>query len=192
MSIAQSPRLNYPDIGAGEIGPFIFEKQAAIVQDQIDAARAGGAKIRTGGMVENRGGGLYLKPTVLTEVTPDMAIMHNETFGPVLPVTVFDSIEEAVALANAGDFGLSAAVVAGTVEEAETVAVELRAGGVSINDGSLTSMVWEAEKSSFGLSGMGASRMGVSGLLRFFRYQALIRQQGNAASIAAFAEENLP
>ena len=51
-------------------------------------------------------------------------------------------------------------------------------------------MIWEAEKSSFGLSGLGASRMGTSGLMRFFRKRVLIRQSGDAAQITAFAEEN--
>ena len=64
------------------------------------------------------------------------------------------------------------------------------AASVSINDGSLTGMVWEAEKSSFGYSGLGASRMGASGLLRFFRSRVLMRQSGDAAQIASFAEEN--
>ncbi|MGP1281551.1 MAG: aldehyde dehydrogenase family protein [Parasphingopyxis sp.] len=190
VAAAEKIRLNYPDIDRGDIGPFIFGKQAAIVQAQIDDAVSHGATIRTGGATENLGGGLYLRPTVLTDVTPDMAIMREESFGPVLPVTVYDTIDEAVALANAGEFGLSAAVIAGTAGEAESVAARLRAGAVSINDGSLTSMVWEAEKSSFGLSGLGASRMGESGLLRFFRRQALIRQEGEAAPIAAYAEES--
>jgi hypothetical protein len=66
-----------------------------------------------------------------------------------------------------------------------------KVGAVSINDGSLTSMVWEAEKSSFGLSGLGPSRMGDSELLRFLRRQALIRQSGPPASIAAYAESGM-
>jgi len=188
---AEKVRLNCDDLGEGELGPFIFERQAEIVREQIKDARAKGATILTGGDVEERGGGLYLRPTLLRDVTRDMAVMREETFGPVLPVTVFDSVEEAVALANAGDFGLSAAVLAGTVEEAEAVAARLEAGAVSINDGALTSMIWEAEKSSFKLSGLGPSRMGDSGLLRFFRRQALIRQSGEPAPIGAYSEEAL-
>ncbi|HTI31084.1 MAG TPA: aldehyde dehydrogenase family protein [Sphingomonas sp.] len=186
---AEAVRLNANDIATGDIGPFIFEKQAAIVQAQLDDAVARGATVLAGGQVETIGGGVYLRPTVLTGVTPDMALMREETFGPVIPVTVFDGEDEAVALANAGEFGLSAAVMAGTVEEAERVGERLQAGGVSINDGSLTAFVWEAEKSSFGSSGLGPSRMGDSGLLRFFRRQALIRQSGRALPIAAYAED---
>jgi succinate-semialdehyde dehydrogenase / glutarate-semialdehyde dehydrogenase len=185
---AKAVRLNYPDIGDGDIGPFIFERQAGIVQAQIDDALAKGARLLAGGKVENLAGGLYLRPTVLADVTADMQIMTEETFGPVIPGAVFDTVEEAVILANSGIYGLSAAVIAGTTDEAEDVAARLDAGAVSINDGSLTSMVWEAEKSSFGLSGLGPSRMGDSGLLRFFRKQALIRQSGRALPLSAYSE----
>ena len=186
---AKAVRLNADDIATGDIGPFIFDKQASIVQAQIDDAVASGATLLAGGKVEDIGGGLYLRPTVLTGVTPEMAVMRDETFGPVIPVTVFDSEDQAIALANAGEFGLSAAVLAGTTAEAERVGARLNAGGVSINDGSLTAFVWEAEKSSFGASGLGASRMGDSGILRFFRRQALICQTGRALPIAAYAED---
>lgn len=186
---ARAVRINADDIGRGEIGPFIFARQAEIVQRQIDEASAKGARLLTGGTVEQIGGGQYLRPTVLTDVTPDMAIMAEETFGPVIPVTVYDTVDEAVALANDGVFGLSAAVLAGWADEAEAVAIRLDAGAVSINDGALTSMVWDAEKSSFGASGLGPSRMGESGLLRFFRKQALLRQTGQALPIQAYAED---
>jgi acyl-CoA reductase-like NAD-dependent aldehyde dehydrogenase len=185
---ANAVRFNYPDINAGDIGPFIFERQAAIVQEQIDDALAKGARLLAGGRIENLGGGLYLQPTVLADITPDMKVMADETFGPIIPVTVFDCIEEGIAMANSGIYGLSGAVIAGTADEAEAVGARLNVGAVSINDGSLTSMVWEAEKSSFGLSGLGPSRMGDSGLLRFFRKQALIRQSGTALPLAAYSE----
>jgi acyl-CoA reductase-like NAD-dependent aldehyde dehydrogenase len=185
---AEAVRFNYPDIDVGDIGPFIFGKQAQIVQDQLDDAVAKGARILTGGTVETLGGGQYLRPTVLVDVQQHMKVIGEETFGPVIPVTVTENAEEAICLGNEGIFGLSAAVIAGSVDEAEAVGARLRAGAVSINDGSLTSMVWEAEKSSFGLSGIGPSRMGDSGLLRFFRRQAMIRQSGNPLLLAAYAE----
>ena len=180
-------RLNHPDIGHGDIGPFIHAPQAAIVQAQIDDARARAARVLTGGTVATLGGGLYLRPTVLTGVAPDMAVLRDETFGPVIPVQVFDTLDEAVALANHGEFGLSAAVI-GEARAAEAVAARLDAGAVSINDASLTSMIWEAEKSSFGVSGLGPSRMGDAGLLRFCRRQAIIRQAGTPLPLGAYAE----
>ncbi len=186
VDAAKAVRLNYPDINVGDIGPFIFARQADIVRDQIDDAVAHGATVLSGGNVETLGGGKYLRPTVLTGITPAMKIMREETFGPVIPVTIFDTVDEAVALANDSEFGLSAAVIG---DGAESIAVRLNAGAVSINDGALTSMVWEAEKSSFGASGLGPSRMGDSGILRFFRRQALIKQSGLALPMAAYAEE---
>lgn len=189
VDAASKVRLNYPDMSVGDIGPFIFGPQGAKVQAQIDEAVAMGARVLTGGTVETLGGGQYLKPTVIADATAAMAVVRDETFGPVLPVIAFDTVEDAIAQANDSIYGLSAAVVAATAEEAEAVAVRLEAGAVSINDGSMTSMVWDAENSSFKLSGMGPSRMGESGLLRFFRQQALIRQTGAPLPLAAYAED---
>ena len=186
---AEAVRLNDGVVGEGELGPFILARQAEIVQAQIDDAVAKGAELLTGGAVEERGGGLYLRPTILTGVTHEMDVMREETFGPVLPVMSFADEEGAVRLANEGDFGLSAAVLANMAEEAERVAVQLKAGAVSINDGALTSMVWDAEKTSFGSSGLGPTRMGDAGLSRFLRRQALIRQEGQALPLSAFAED---
>jgi succinate-semialdehyde dehydrogenase / glutarate-semialdehyde dehydrogenase len=188
---AKQARLNYPDVNQGDIGPFIFAKQAEICGQQIQDAVAQGATLLAGGQIENLGGGQYLRPTILTNVTPDMAVMAEESFGPILPVTIYDSVEQAIQWANGGEFGLSGAVIGRDVAAAEAVADQLQVGGVSINDGSLTGLVWEAEKSSFGLSGLGPSRMGKSGLMRFFRKKAIIRQSGEALPLAAYSEEAL-
>jgi succinate-semialdehyde dehydrogenase/glutarate-semialdehyde dehydrogenase len=184
---ARAVEPNYPDIGKGQVGPFIFPAQADKVQAQIDAAVAAGARVLAGGKVEVLGGGKYLRPTVLVDVTPEMSVVADETFGPVIPVTVYDSIDEAVQLANDSIYGLSAAVI-GDPAEAEAVAERLEAGAVSINDGSLTAGVWDAENCAFKQSGMGPSRMGDAGLLRYFRTRAIIRQNGPAAPIAAYGE----
>lgn len=186
---AKAVRLNYPDIAAGEIGPFIFPPQADKVAAQIAEAVAGGARVLAGGTIETLGGGKYLRPTVIVNVTPQMSVIKEETFGPVIPVTVFDDIEDAVRLSNDSIYGLSAAVIG---EEAEAVAVgeRIEAGAISINDGSMTAGVWDAENASFKSSGMGPSRMGDAGLTRFFRVKAIIRQTGAALPIQAYAEEN--
>lgn len=184
---AKAVELNYPDIGTGHVGPFIFASQADKVADQIADAIAKGATVLAGGQVETLGGGKYLRPTVLINVTPDMAVIAEETFGPVIPVTVYDNIEDAIRLANDTIYGLSAAVV-GDADQAEKVGERLEAGAISINDGSLTAGVWDAENCAFKYSGMGPSRMGDAGLTRFFRTRALLRQEGAAAPIAAYGE----
>jgi len=185
---AQAVRLTHPDPASGHCGPFIFAPQGEKVQAQIDAAAAMGAKVLTGGTVEHLDGGTWLRPTVLADVTPDMAVMREETFGPVLPVTVFDTLEQAIALANDSAYGLSAAVLAGTLEEAAAIAPLLDVGAVSLQDGALTSMVGDATNLSRKGSGLGPSRMGDSGLRRFLREQALICQTGTALTIDAYAE----
>ena len=184
---ARAVEPNWPDIHSGTIGPFIFAKQAEVVARQLADARAKGARILCGGDIEDHGG-KWLRPTVVVDVTHDMQIMRDETFGPVIPVMAYDSIDEVVALANDGDYGLSAGVIAGTLDEAEQIGRRLDAGGISLNDGSLTAMCYEADKHSFKLSGMGGSRMGPSGYLRFFRKKAIIRQHGAPATITDIAE----
>lgn len=186
---AAAVRLNYPDIGKGDIGPFIFERQAEIAQAHIDQALGAGASLLAGGRVEQLGGGLYLRPTVLTGVSPDMDVWDEESFAPILPIVIFHSDEEAVHLANSSRYGLSAAVLSADRDRALRVAERLTAGAVSVGDGALTSMVWDAEKSSFGLSGLGPSRMGPSGLTRFLRRQALLIQTGRPLPLAAYAED---
>ena len=114
-------------------------------------------------------------------------MVEGETFGPVIPVTVYADVEDAIRLANASIYGLSAAVI-GDPAEAGKVAERLEAGAISINDGSLTAGVWDAENCAFKQSGMGPSRMGDAGLLRYFRTRAIIRQTGPAAPLAAYSE----
>lgn len=186
---ASGVELNWPDIGRGHIGPIIFEQQAKKLQAHIDDAAARGASVLTGGKVEDHGGGKWLKPTVIANVTHDMAVMRDETFGPILPVMAFETADEAITLANDTEFGLSAAVFAGSLEEAETVGRQIEAGGVSLNDAALTALFHEAEKHSFKLSGMGGSRMGPAGFQRFLRRKALIANTGAPAPIGAFAED---
>jgi len=182
---ASGVRLAYPDPRSGYLGPLIFEAQARIIQAQLDEARARGARVLTGGEIENLGGGLYLRPTVVVDVDQRMTLMTEETFGPVIPVMPFDTIAEAIALANDSEYGLSACVLAGTLEEALAVGREIDAGGISLNDGCMTYMTYEGEKNSFKYSGLGGSRMGTAGLRRFFRKKSLIQQHGRASGVPA-------
>ena len=83
---ANQVTLNDKNPLEGHIGPFIFVRQPEIVQAHLADAVAKGAKILTGGVTETLGGGLYMRPTVVTNVTHDMRLMREETFGPILPV----------------------------------------------------------------------------------------------------------
>jgi acyl-CoA reductase-like NAD-dependent aldehyde dehydrogenase len=181
---------NWPDIHQGHIGPFIFPEQGRKVRDQLAEAIACGATVHSGGEVQELDGGLYCLPTVITDISHDMELMREETFGPIMPVMTFETTKEAIAMANDSDFGLSAAVFAGKREEGEAVAEQIIAGAVSINDASLTAMVNDVEKNSFCLSGMGGTRMGAGGFLRFFRKQAIMYQCESAAPLEIYGEDN--
>ncbi len=165
--------LAYPTVNDGVIGPLIAERQAETIRTQLDDAYARGARALAGNNVESHGGGLWCKPVVLIDVNADMKIMAEETFGPVLPVMPFNTIDEAIALANGTQFGLSGAVF-GPRERAIEVAKKMDGGAISINDAALTAIVYDGEKQAFKLSGLGPSRMGDSSIARFRRKRVLI------------------
>jgi len=182
---AKAVRLNCDNPRAGHLHPFTFAPQAAIVQRHLADAVAKGATIHTGGEVETHGGGLYMRPTVLTGVTHDMLIMQDETFGPCLPVMRFRDVDEAISLANDTTFGLTAAVIAGTETEALPIAERLNAGAVFVQDTFLTfAKNRTVGTNSFGFSGVGGgSRTGPEAILRFVRRKALLTQHGEPADI---------
>ena len=147
-------------------------------------AVARGAKILTGGVTETLGGGLYMRPTVVTNVTHDMRLMREETFGPILPVMRYKTVEEAVALANDTEFGLTASVIAGTEEEGIAIAEKVNAGSVFVQDTFLTfAKLRKIGTNSFGVSGLGGSRTGPDSIMRFLRRKGILINQGAPASI---------
>lgn len=174
--VAKASRLQlaYPTIESGEIGPIIAEHQAAIIKDHLQDAVSKGAVIHCGGKVEELGGGWWCRPTVLTEVNHSMEVMTEETFGPIMPVMSFSTVEEAVDLANDSIYGLSAAVFAESEQLALEVAQQIDAGAISINDAALTAIMHEGEKNAFKFSGMGGSRMGAAALKRFLRKKSFL------------------
>jgi acyl-CoA reductase-like NAD-dependent aldehyde dehydrogenase len=117
-----------------------------------------------------------------------MQVMTEETFGPVMPVMRYSTEAEALQLANDSQYGLSGAVFAGDDAAAMHFARQMNVGGVSINDAGMTTMIFEACKSAFNLSGMGPSRMGPTGLTRFFRQKALYHNHGETLPLESLAE----
>lgn len=173
--------LCFPTYDTPGLGPIIAERQVPTIERHLADALARGAVVEAGSSaVERHGGGAWVRITVLSNVNHDMAIMREETFGPFLPVMRVADADEAVRLANDSSFGLSAAVFAATTDEAEAVARRLDAGAVSVNDATLTALVWEGEKHSFKSSGLGGSRMGPASLFRFLRSQALLVKTNTA------------
>jgi succinate-semialdehyde dehydrogenase/glutarate-semialdehyde dehydrogenase len=120
-----------------EIGPMVSEEQSEAVRQLVDDAVSSGAELLCGGPIDSPPGleaGSFYAPAVLTGVRHDMRIMNEEIFGPVLPIMVVDSEDEALALANDSQFGLGASVWTQDRSKGERVARELEAGMVWIND----------------------------------------------------------
>lgn len=116
-----------------DMGPLTMERQRSVVESHVEDARARGARIETGGQ-RGQGPGYFYAPTVLTNVDHSMAIMREETFGPVLPIMRVKSIDEAIRLANDSPYGLTASGWTTSEEKAMRLERELRAGVVTIND----------------------------------------------------------
>jgi acyl-CoA reductase-like NAD-dependent aldehyde dehydrogenase len=134
---AQRLRVGDPMSWETEIGPMISAEQYETVEELVDDAVASGAFRLCGGPVAPPAGserGVFYAPAVLTGVTHEMRLMKEEIFGPVLPIVVVDSEDEAVALANDSRFGLGASVWSGDRGRAQRIAGELQAGMVWIND----------------------------------------------------------
>ncbi|WP_182629503.1 NAD-dependent succinate-semialdehyde dehydrogenase [Pantoea hericii] len=141
------------------IGPLINSRAVEKVNGHIDDALSHGATLLTGGI--SQGNGTFVQPTVLGEVTSSMRIAHEETFGPVAPLFIFDDEEEAIAMANDTPYGLGAYFFTENIRRAWRVAEALEFGMVGFNTGAIS-----LEVAPFGgvkLSGIGreGSRYGI-------------------------------
>ena len=115
------------------IGPLINDQQVQTVHDQVQDAVAKGARLLTGGSFEGR----FYKPTVLADVTTDMKIFREETFGPTAPILKVKDEKEALEVANDSTYGLSSGVITNDLQKALFLAENLESGMVHINDSSV-------------------------------------------------------
>ena len=138
-----------------EMGPLINERQLRTVEDHVNDAVARGARLLAGGRRMTELGPNFYAPTLLADVTHEMRIMREETFGPALPVAAFDSDDDAVKLANDSEFGLAASVWTGSRKRGEALAARIKAGTVMINDAISGFGIAEAPHGGFKQSGIG-------------------------------------
>lgn len=114
------------------LGPIQNRAQFEKVCRYVDEAIAAGANVHTGGKPAG-GQGYFYSPTILSGCTDDMKVVREEQFGPVLPIVAYRELDEAVAAANAGPFGLGASAWSSNIEAARAVAARLEAGTVWVN-----------------------------------------------------------
>ena len=116
------------------LGALVDETQLQRVLSYIDSGREQGARLHCGGeRVRQESGGYYVEPTVFDDVSPQMTIAREEIFGPVLATIPFDTIDEAISIANSTDYGLAAAIWSRDINTAHKAARALRSGMVYVN-----------------------------------------------------------
>lgn len=155
---------------ASVIGPLASRLQRDRVLSHISAAIADGARVVVGGAEPLPGEGAYVRPTILGDVTPAMRVFREEVFGPVLAVTPYETLDEAVELANDSDYGLSGGVWSADPARALDVALRLRTGTVGINGAGLDV---GAPFGGYKQSGLGREA-GVRGFEEFLEFKSVM------------------
>jgi len=159
--------------GDFDLGPIIWPNQLEIIERHVQDAVAKGAKVLTGGKRASELGRLFYEPTVLVDVTHDMALMREETFGPILPIVRVRDENEALRLANDCIYGLAANVWSKDKDKAMRLAKRIEAGSVCVNDSAITYGVTEAPFGGRKASGVGQVN-GATGLRSYCFAQPIL------------------
>lgn len=151
-----------------EVGPLIHEGQLRIVESHVEDARQRGARVLVGGTRLRDLGPNFYSPTILADVTHEMRVMREETFGPVLPVTMFDNDSQVIRMANDSEYGLAASVWTRNRARGEAVASQIHAGTVMLNDAVSCFAISEAPHGGVKASGIGRAhgRFGLEEMVR--------------------------
>jgi len=171
--VAKTGELRQGVGGEIDVGCMITPTQLEIVQQHVDDAVAHGARLLAGGRRNPAYEGLFFEPTVLADVTHDMKVMREETFGPVLPIMRVRDEATAVGLANDSAYGLNASVWTRDKRKGVEMAKQIEAGAVVVNDCMVTYGVTEAPFGGRKDSGLGQVN-GEIGLRSYCHAQAIL------------------
>ena len=159
-----------------DIGPMVTARQRDRVVGYLEIARDEGARAVTGGSVPaDRDRGWFVEPTVLAGVDNSMRVAREEIFGPVLSVIPYDGEDEAVAIANDSDYGLSGSVWSADADHARDLATRVRTGTVAIN--TQLNLDWHSPFGGMKNSGVGRE-LGPEGIDQYVEYQSIIDAPG--------------
>jgi succinate-semialdehyde dehydrogenase/glutarate-semialdehyde dehydrogenase len=160
-----------------QMGSLTYQRQLDAVTKHVEQAVAAGATVLAGGKPRPDLGPLFFEPTVLADVTGEMDLCANETFGPVVALYKYASEDEAVAKANDTSYGLNASVWTKDLAHGRRVAARIQAGTVNINDGYGAAFAsYDAPMGGMKQSGVGR-RHGAEGLLKYTEVQTIASQQ---------------
>jgi len=172
--LVQGPAFDY----STDVGSLTTPAQLERVQEHVKDAVDKGATLLAGGKPRPDLGPLFFEPTVLTDVTAEMACAAGETFGPVVAIHIVDTVDEAVAAANASEYGLNSSIFTGSRRRGRTVALRIETGSVNINEGyRATFGSVDAPMGGMKKSGLGR-RNGHEGLLRFVEGRTIAESTG--------------
>jgi acyl-CoA reductase-like NAD-dependent aldehyde dehydrogenase len=167
------PPLGKPDASDVDVGAITFAPQITRAEQQIADAVARGGRVVAGGARRTDLPGQFFAPTLIADATPDMAVMREETFGPVLPVLRVPDPEAALRAANDTPLGLSGSIWSSDAERAGALARRMQAGSVCVNDTLVNYFCVEAPLGGIKASGVGF-RHGPEGLRQFCRVETII------------------
>ncbi|MEU0622104.1 succinic semialdehyde dehydrogenase [Streptomyces rubiginosohelvolus] len=160
-----------------DVGSLTTPSQLQTVTEHVGDAVAKGATVLAGGQARPDIGPLFHEPTILTDVTPDMTLYDHETFGPVVTISTYRDVDEAIDLANATSYGLNASVWSRDGARGRAVAARVHAGTVNVNEA--FAAAWgsiDAPMGGMGDSGLGR-RHGADGILKYTEPQTIAHQR---------------
>ncbi len=162
---------------SADMGSLISRSQLDTVREHVDDAVAKGATVLAGGRPRPDVGPYFFEPTILTGVDESMTLCRSETFGPVVAVSSFSTVEEAVSRANDSDYGLNFSLWTRDTDAGRRIATRLKAGTVNVNEGYIAA--WGSVDAPMGgmkSSGLGR-RHGADGILKYTEQQTVAVQR---------------
>lgn len=173
------------DVDETDVGATFWDRQMKIIEDHVDEAVKKGARVEVGGGRNPDLEGLYFQPTVLTEVTHDMKVMRDETFGPVVAIMKVSDEEEALRLANDSPYGLNGNVWTRDAARGIELATRIETGAASVNDMALSYGVNEVPFGGVKESGVGMVN-GPEGIRGYCHAMPIIVHRFGSGPVSAY------